>query len=202
MRNIWCCFRGDRGGEKMKKKFLGFFVGLLAVVMLATPVMAKGPIKALEVGKNPNLETTITGYNGVINIRGKAGGSLITVLEDDIWVQWNWFSASAGKGKMNNAIEAGPPDVMIFDIMAADTEAFKNGEETLLENKWIFMSPEGSGKQGPPGSPNPHGMVYWMYFGLAMEGGASVPEAFAFAEEHAAMFPDGVFWKYNFIKAN
>jgi hypothetical protein len=184
----------------MNKKILGITLTIFFVAMLAAPVMAVGPTKALDVGKNPNLEPTISGYVGVINNRGNAGGSIITVLEESgVWVQWNWFSASAGKGKFNNAIEAGPPDVPIFDIMAADSEAFSNGEETLLENKWIYMSPEGSGKQGPPGSPFQHGMVYWMYWGLAGGIGA-MPDSAIFAEAKAAEYPDGVFWKYNFIK--
>jgi len=183
----------------MNKKILGIVVVLMAVAMLATPVMAIAPLKALEVGNNPNLEPTETGYDGVINNRGNAGGSIITVLGDSgVWIQWNWFNASSGKGKFKNAIEAGPPDVPIFDIMDADTEAFANGEETLLENKWIFMSPDGSGKQisSPIGT---HGLVFWMYWGLA-GGIAAMPDSAIFAAEHAAEFPDGVFWKYNFIK--
>ena len=171
----------------------------MAVAMLATPVMAIGPMKALEVGKNPNLTMTVTGYNGVINTRGNAGGNVITVLDPrGVWIKWNWFSASAGKGKFNNAIEAGPPDVPIFDILSADTEAFINGEETELENKWIFMSPEGSGKQIP--SPiGTHGLVFWMYWGLA-GGIAAMPDSAIFAAEMAALYPDGIYWKYNFIK--
>ena len=189
--------------EEVKNKVLGIAVVLMAVAMLVAPVMAIGPMKALEVGKNPNLTPTETGYNGVINHRGNAGGSVIVVLDPrGVWLQWNWFSASAGKGKFKNAINAGPappePSVPIFDIMEEDIVAFLNGEETQLENKWIFMSPDGSGKQIP--SPiGTHGMVFWMYWGLAGGIGA-MPDSAIFAAEHAAEFPDGVFWKYNFIK--
>ena len=82
--------------------------------------------------------------------------------------------------------------------MEEDIVAFLNGEETQLENKWIFMSPDGSGKQIP--SPiGTHGMVFWMYWGL-FGGIGAMPDSAIFAAEHAAEFPDGVFWKYNFIK--
>jgi hypothetical protein len=182
----------------MNKKILILTITLLALTMMATPVMAMGPMKALEVGNNPNLKPPETGY-GVINDRGNAGGGVIMVLEPrGVWIKWNWFSASAGKGKFKNAIEAGPPDVPIFVILEADTEAFLNGEETQLENKWIFMSPDGSGKQIP--SPiGTHGLVFWMYWGL-FGGIDAMPDSAILAAEHAAEFPDGVFWKYNFIK--
>ena len=173
-------------------------VFLLAVAMLTTPVMAMGPTKALEVGNNPNLKPTLTGNGAVINC-GNSGNTVITVLDPrGVWIKWNWFSASAGKGKFKNAVNAGPappePGVPIFDIMEADTQAFLNGEETQLENKWIFMSPEGSGKQFMG-----HGMAYWMYWGLA-GGMDAMPDSAIFAAEEAAKSPDGIFWKYNFIK--
>jgi hypothetical protein len=186
---------------KINKKVLGIAVFLMAVAMLATPVMAMGPTKALEVGNNPNLKPTHTGY-GAVNDCGNSGNGIITVLESGVWIKWNWFSASAGKGKFKNAINAGPappePSVPIFDIMEADIEAFLNGEETQLENKWIFMSPDGSGKQisSPIGT---HGLVFWMFWGLAGGIGA-MPDSAIFAAEEAAKSPDGVFWKYNFIK--
>ena len=186
----------------MNRKILGIAVALIAVTMMTIPVMAIGPTKALEVGNNPNLKPTTTGY-GAVNTCGNSGDGVITVLDPrGIWIKWNWFNASIGKGKFNTAINAGPappePSVPIFDIMEADIEAFLNAEETQLENKWIFMSPEGSGKQIP--SPiGTHGMVFWMFWGLA--GGANaMPDSAIFAAEETAKHPDGVFWKYNFIK--
>jgi hypothetical protein len=185
----------------MNKKILMLTIMLLAVTMMVTPVMAVGPTKALEVGKNPNLKPTHTGY-GAVNDCGNSGNGLITVLESGVWIKWNWFSASAGQGKFKNAINAGPappePTVPIFVIMEADTQAFLNGEETQLENKWIFMSPDGSGKQisAPFGT---HGLVFWMFWGI-FGGADAMPDSAIFAAEEAAKYPDGVFWKYNFIK--
>ena len=190
------------GGERMNKKILMLTITLLAVTMMATPVMAMGPTKALEVGNNPNLKPAITGIGAVLTC-GKSGNGVIIALDPrGVWIKWNWFNASIGKGKFKNAINAGPappePSVSIFNIMEADTQAFLNGEETQLENKWIFMSPEGSGKQ-ISSLIGTHGMVFYMFWFLAGGAGA-MPDSAIFAAIETAKHPDGVFWKYNFIK--
>ena len=155
----------------MKKKIL---IIALAIAMLATPmvgtVMAMGPLKALEVGKNPNLDGFVP---------------FGLVMLDDVGVANNIFwlngrreilkgnDVSKGGGKMNNAIIA---DYAIVLDMQANPEKY--------ENKWIYLSGTGGEQEGG------HGMGYWVfvnYFGPALADGIE--------QEYS----DGVFYKVNSV---
>ncbi|KON31775.1 hypothetical protein AC477_03850 [miscellaneous Crenarchaeota group-1 archaeon SG8-32-1] len=154
----------------MNKKLLGALFSIITLAILVAPVMAMGPLKALEVGKNPNLDGFVPfGF----------------VMLDDVGVANNvfWFNGrgeiglgndvSKGGGKMNNAIIA---DYAIVLDMQANPEEY--------ENKWIYLSGTGGEQYGG------HGMAYWVlvnYFG---------PVAAAGLE---AEYSDGVFFKVNSV---
>jgi len=157
----------------MKKKSLGVFVAVLAVVMSVTPmvgtVMARGPLKALEVGKNPNVDGIIpfqfvmlddVGPNNIFwaNIQGRIVSGA---------------DALKGGGRMNNAIIA---DIVIVMDMQANPE--------MYENKWVFLSGAGGALH------NGHSMAYWMF--LPLFG----PDACGDLEVE---YWDGVFFKVNIV---
>jgi len=162
-----------KGGERMNKKILVVSVTLLALVMLATPlvgtVMAIGPLKAVEVGKNPKLcgnpamGIAFLDDVGPNNILWVSTIGLIVSLPD----------ARKGSGRMNNAIIA---DYATVVAMQAD--------ETLYENKRVYLSGTG-GEQW-----NDHGMLYWML--LPTFG----PFATAELEQEYA---DGAFYARNWV---
>jgi len=114
---------GEKGGEKrMNKKILGIFIAVLAVAMLATPVLAVGPKKTE--GKNPHVE--IHGFNtqmwlpsGVMNewIENPAyPGPIVVTVKD------------AAKFQIKNAyvIDNASDIGMIFG----------------MENQWVKLSQE------------------------------------------------------------
>ena len=154
----------------MNKKLLGALFSIITLAILVAPVMAMGPLKALEVGKNPNLDGFVPfGF----------------VMLDDVGVANNIFWANArgeimkgndiskGGGKMNNAIIA---DYATVEDMQANPATY--------ENKWIYLSGTGGAQYGG------HGMAYWVlvnYFG---------PVATAGLEQE---YSDGVFCKINSV---
>jgi hypothetical protein len=82
-------------------------------------------------------------------------------------------------------------------------QAYPLGEPTVNENKWIFLSPDGSDYPqypfGPSGSYGTHGML-WYYFYVSMRtGGLSGPVAAAGATAAVANYPNGWLWQYNLI---
>ena len=170
-------------------------MALLIPILSAVPVMAIGPDQAFDVGLNPNLFSLAGALH---NERGAAGGNVLW-FESSIGYmgKWEFFDAASGQGKMNNAIIASG-GLFILQY-ASDETAYLNGQPTVDENKWIFMSPEGSGNQFQFPLPSPlnalgsHGMIWWFfYFGF----GRSV----TFANQIAAEYPNGVFYQYTFIK--
>jgi hypothetical protein len=117
----------------MNKKILGVFVGVFVVVMLATPmvgtVMAIGPVKAVEVGKNPKIAEEILPMGvaflddvGPNNIMWVNALSLIISLPD----------ARKGSGRMNNAIIANHDTLVDMQI---------NPE--MYDNKLVYLSGTG-----------------------------------------------------------
>jgi hypothetical protein len=138
----------------MNKKIFGVFVGVLAVVMLATPmigtVVAIGPVKAVDVGKNPkiaeeNLPMGVAFLDdvGPNNIMWVNALSLIVSMAD----------ARKGSGRMNNAIIANHDTLVDMQI---------NPE--MYDNKLVYLSGTG-GEQwdNPTDVPDKesHGMLYW-----------------------------------------
>ena len=121
--------------------------------MLATPlvgtVMAIGPQKASEIGKNPNLDQTVPqgiaflDDVGPNNIMWVNAFGLIISLPD----------ARKGSGRMNNAIIA---DISTLIDMQIHPE--------LYDNKWVYLSGTG-GEQWDDPFDDPdkgsHGMLYW-----------------------------------------
>jgi len=158
--------------REVKRKIL-LTVLALALVLLATPfvgtVMAIGPLKALEVGNNPNvagfiaLGVVMLDDVGPNNIMWVNGLGLIVSLPD----------ARKGGGRMNNAIIADHDTVVDMQI---NPEAY--------DNKWVYLSGTG-GEQW-----NGHGMFYWM--ALPMFG----PIASAALEQE---YSDGVFHMTNHV---
>ena len=182
----------------MKKAVSIVFVLALIVIFPAiAPVMAIGPNQAFDVGNNPNLTFDLEALE---NHRGAALGFVLW-HESSLGYsgKWWWFDASEGGGKMNNAIDA---DIYTLSQYGLDETTWLSGNPTVNENKWIFLSPEGSGNQFqfpdfPPyqayhllGS---HGMIWWLFY---LGFGNSV----TLANFVAANYPDGIFWNYNFVK--
>ena len=185
----------------MNKKVLGIAVILMAVAMLATPVMAIGPFNALDVGNNKNLEPL---WTGVTNHRAEDGKGMILWImgtSGTHWVRWEFQNAaSQAKGLINNAIIAeGPPSSSYFMTLA-----------TGNINKWIYLS--GDGEDYPAqyyNTPddNYHGMLWWFMFGMvfaATPGNMAQKTAAGIAAGNLAVaeHPQGLFWKINEISGS
>jgi len=184
--------------KKVKKAIVTVFV--LALIMIfpaVAPVMAIGPDQAFDVGNNPNLAVVL----GLLqNDRGAAQGVVIWVESSKGYLgKWEFFDASEGEGRMNNAINAG---ILTLIQGGLDENAYVSGNPTVNENKWIFLSPEGSGYQFRfPDTPTYHeryllgyhGMIYWLFY-------LSFGHTPTLADDVAAAHPDGIFWNYNFVK--
>jgi hypothetical protein len=156
-------------------------LALLMISAAVAPVMAIGPWQAKDVGKNPNLVTLL---GALKNDRGKAVGVVEWFGAQDVLMKMSFFDTVSGQGKANNAINATISTVAQF---FTDFLAYMNGEPTVNENKWIILSPEGSGNQF-----GGHGMIWWLFnytFGNS-----------ATADLVASLYPNGVYWIYNFVK--
>jgi len=156
-------------------------LALSMMFMTVAPAMAIGPWQALEVGNNPNLWVSLGALH---NSRGEAVGVVLWAESSGVWLKWSFFDALSGQGKANNAIAATLATLAQF---SADVTAHINGEPAVNENKWIYLSQEGSGNQY-----NGHGMVWWLFY--LISGSNDI------ASYGATRYPNGVYWKYNFIQ--
>jgi hypothetical protein len=168
----------------MKKAVLLIPVVLIAVAMLATPVLAIGPFQAL----NKNEKFTIDPFGGLVSWRKDDRGYITwsPESEGDYWMEWRFLAASSGEGKKKDALVFTLATLAQF---AADEEAYADGLPTVNENKWIFVDPDVKLTHPVYGE---HGMVWWMYYVIS-GGNKSV------ADLTEARYPDGAFWQYNFI---
>jgi hypothetical protein len=171
-------------------------LALASLMMFAAvaPVMAIGPEQAFDVGNNPNLWI---GGGAIHNDHGEAGGNILWYKASSGYSgKWLLSDPTSGEGKMNDAIIA---TISIISQFAADQTAFLSGNPTVNENKWIFLSPDGSGNQfayssGPFAAYGSHGILWWlMFFGPAQRNATQ-------ASTIAANYPNGLFWNYNFVK--
>lgn len=101
----------------MNKKILGIFIAVLAVAMLATPVLAIGPKNAI--GKNPNVEihdfnTQMWLPSGVMN---------------------EWIENPAQPGPIVVTVK----DAAKFQIKSAIV-ATNPLEALMTENKWLYLN--------------------------------------------------------------
>jgi hypothetical protein len=191
----------------MKKTTIVLGLALLMMFAAVGPVLANGPDEAFLVGNNPNLWMSAPPMSALHDSRGNAGGNIIWVEAHDRTTgaylcseKWNYFDAAAGAGKMNNAIIATMPTLNQF---TADMTAYVAGNPTVNENKWIFMSPEGSGYQYTSTTYptlGTHGMIWWFFYGAFRAGNMPSSAASAAALAVAQAYPNGVFWNYNFYK--
>lgn len=150
------------------KRGVSLIVLIMALLMTfaaVAPVLAIGPWEAVEVGNNPNLLTIL---GALKNDRGKAVGVVEWFEASGVWMKMSFFDTVSGQGKANNAITATISTVMQFYI---DFHAYMDGKPTVNENKWIILSPEGSGNQYQfPDTPQTHnlyllgshGMIWWL----------------------------------------
>jgi len=186
----------------VKKAVLVIAAALMAMAMLATPVMAIGPFNALQVGKIENLRGS---GPSVINGRGGSGGDIYWSVagSGDHWVRWEFQEPPQAKGLMNNAIIAEyPGPTPEYPNMFAYF-AYLSLEE--FDNKWIYLAKEGE-DVGQWTSPlfGTHGMLYWYIWGMAYMGtsGTSAEKAAAAtlaATNFVGDHQDGMFWKHNDI---
>jgi len=176
--------------------------------------MAIGPFKALDIGKNKNLDLA---GPAVVNHRGGEGrGVLFWMIgtSGEHWVKWQFQdAASQAKGLMNNAIIAeysGPQSGLMPYFMTL-------GEN---ENKWIYLSGDGVTYPGQydGGSLGTHGMLWWFMFGItfvrkyaevyAQTGNIAAAMAaarvagIAAGDDHVAEHPQGTFWMTNEISGS
>jgi hypothetical protein len=174
----------------MKSKILGIAVTILAIAMLASPVMAIGPFQALEVGNNKNL--VIFGAS-VGNTRGGAGGSSYWMWVDggQHWIKWQFKDASQAKGVMETAII--PDTTNVLPNPTSLGALFTSLSEDELNNKWIYLSGDGPSY---PSQISTHGTLYWFTFSLAKMNGASNTIAANMAASIVADYPAGEFWMH------
>lgn len=171
----------------MKAKILLLFT-FFCLLFLAAPVMAIGPWQAGEVGNNPNLSVS---NGGLRDERGEAGGYIVWVQSTNgYWLKWLFFDSSSGQGKMNSAIIA---DIATLAQSSADGLSYANGQNTVNENQWIYLSPDGSGTQYTVPGLGTHGMVWWLFY-------AGFGHSVATANDAASRYPNGAFWQYNFVQ--
>ncbi len=171
-----------------------FALALSMMAAVVAPVMAIGPEQAFVVGLNPNLRFAA----GAVHIgRGAAGGNVLWYESPNGYSgKWEYFDATAGRGKINNAIIA---TISTISQFPADGNLYLAGKPTVNDNKWIYLSPEGSGNHFQFPLPSPlnalgsHGMIWWLFY-LGFGRIVSV------ADNAAAQYPNGVFWQYNFVK--
>jgi hypothetical protein len=197
----------------MKSKVLGIVVVLMAVAMLATPVMAIGPFNALDVGNSKNLEPIGA---AVLNQRGENyKGAILWMMgtSGEHWVRWEWQDAATlAKGLKNNAVTAmGPPSMGYFTALSEENE-----------NKWIYLSGDGATYpaqyvNGPDGGKS-HGMLWWFWFAVTWaskyaevikNGGtqqaavlAANSAGIAAGNQAVIEHPQGIFWKTNEISGS
>ena len=160
----------------MNKKILMSTITLLAVTMMVTPVMAIGPLKALEVGKNPKLDGSFP--MGFVMLDDVGPNNIFWL--NGLGVIMYGSDAVKGEGRMNNAI-----------IANIDTLVEMQTNPPLYENKWIYLSgTDGAQWDNPFDDPDKgsHGMAYWSF--LTMFG----PVASVELEQEYA---NGVFYKTN-----
>lgn len=124
----------------MRSKLLGIVITLLAIAMLASPVLAIGPFQALEVGNNNNL--VIFGTS-VGNTRGEAGGSSYWMWVDggQHWIKWQFKDASQSKGVMTTAFI--PDTSQVLPNPTSLSALFTSLSADELNNKWIYLSGDG-----------------------------------------------------------
>ena len=183
----------------MNKKILSLVSTILFTVLLIGPVIAVGPTNPTAIEKNENLEI-VEGRIGARNYRGEAAGVIASwYTSRGFWEKWRFFDARDGSGKSNNALEG---NFVTLGQYSSDKDAFEIGEPTVNENKWIYMSPEGSGAQFPTPSGTLHGMVWWLYFLSYFDetDPSTLPYAISKANEIANKFPEGAYWSYDFVK--
>ena len=157
---------------------------LLIAAMMCTPVLAIGPFQAVDVGNNPNLTALSFPEEVARNWRGEAGGYMNWAASD---IKSMFFDASAGQGKANNAVQA---NMATLSEIALE---LSGDAQLTLENKWIYLSPEGSGNQFTGGPLGTHGMLWWFTWGIS---GHNV----AVANQWASLYPDGAFWQFAIVK--
>jgi hypothetical protein len=197
----------------MNGKILVVTTVILVAAILITPVLAIGPFKALDVGKNKNLEPLGT---GVLNQRGEDyKGAILWMMgaSGEHWVKWEWQDAAIlAKGIMNNAI-------------IAEYSGLQGGMMPYLvslgenENKWIYLSGDGATYPGQyTGSFGTHGMLWWFWFAMTWaakyaevikSGGtpqaanaAGIAAGIAAGNQAVTEHPQGIFWKTNEISGS
>ena len=178
----------------MKVRITGICIMLLALVLLASPVMAIGPYQADAVGNNKNL----TNFGAAVgNLRGESGGSIywIWVENDQHWIRWQYQIPTQAKGLMNQAIiaqytgaEAPSLPAYLFLVLGSDD----------YDNMWIYLSGDGGSN---PSQYNGHGMIYWHAYYNAIVAGATPAQAAVVAANIVSTYPDGELWKHTDIYA-
>jgi hypothetical protein len=115
----------------MNKRIIGIAITLLAVAMLASPVMAIGPLNAEKVANNPHL--TGDANTGLVFMTEVAGNTFMWFNNpSSIYFGMIYHDADTtiGEGRINNAIIV---DLAIFSTITGNPEYC---------NKWLYFSNE------------------------------------------------------------
>ena len=136
--------------KRVNRKALFVFVALIAVTMLATPVMAIGPKQAVEVGNNPNANTFQSTWAietpSHVRISWDPNGEIIL-----------WRNANPNQGIMDN---------VAFVINTGLTLTYYAQHTAEFEGVWIYWSGEYAGGTwiSPlASSEGSHGAIYWLH---------------------------------------
>jgi hypothetical protein len=131
----------------MNRKLLGMAVAILAVAMLASPVMAIGPKNAI--GKNPLLsdfsDVSLESQNHVWHCWMESGLMAL-------WIP----ATSSNEGLMNH---------VSFVVDSFADLAYSGQHPVELDGKWVFLTSEySSGTFPAPMFPTEgrHGAVFWI----------------------------------------
>lgn len=134
----------------MNKKVSVLVLTLMAVAMLATPVMAFGPKQAVEVGNNPNTDTFQNTWAietpSHVRISWDPDGKIVL-----------WRNANPNQGIMDN---------VAFVINSGLKMVYFNQHMAEFEGVWVYWSGEYAGGSwiSPlvPGEGS-HGAIYWLH---------------------------------------
>ena len=165
----------------MNRKFLGIAVTLLAIALLASPVVAIGPQKAAEVGNNPHMVGD--GSSGLVFMTGASGNTFMwfnNPSSDKYGMIYHDADTAIGEGRVNNALIV---DWDMFMDMDSD------GHPELYYNKWLYFSNE-----PVPTSEAPFlfgNSILWGLGQYAMGGQGNLL---------VANHPDGIFAMWHFVK--
>ncbi len=155
----------------MRKAVLVMATALMTLAILATPVLAIGPVKAQEVGHNPNL----VGADGLAFLTNNGGNTFIWFNIPGKYQNMIYHDADAsiGGGRANTAVMA---NLAMLSVIAGNPDYY---------NTWIFLSTDPSTGAGGKS-------VLWWFAEVAFGAG--------YGNILVANHPNGIYVTWHFVK--